>query len=73
MTFNSVKELVDAVKPAAAVLSDRVTVTDTSAITGHLVDKLAWTAVFGGDPELRGTARWIIDREDPVQSGFIVQ
>jgi fructose/tagatose bisphosphate aldolase len=52
--------MTDAVKPAATVLSDRVTVTDTSAITGPLVDKLAWTAVFGATPELRGTARWII-------------
>ena len=53
MTFTSVKELVDAVKPAATVMTDRLTGTDTSAITGPLVDKLAWTAVFGSDPELR--------------------
>jgi len=60
MTFQSVKEMTDAVNPAARVLTDRVSVTDAGAITGELVDRLAWTAVFGGDAELRGTARWII-------------
>jgi fructose/tagatose bisphosphate aldolase len=50
----------DAVKPAATVSTDRVSVTNAGAITGELVDRLAWTAVFGGDPALRGTARWII-------------
>src|SRR2546428_9023663 len=60
MTFQSVKEMTDAVHPAATVLTDRVSVTDAGAITGELVDRLAWTAVFGGDAELRGTARWII-------------
>src|SRR5215471_12721927 len=44
MTFGSVKEMTDAVKPAATVL----------------VDRLAWTAAFGADPEIKGTARWII-------------
>src|SRR4029079_597508 len=58
--FESVKQMSDAVKPAATLLSDRVSVTHTDAVTGDLVDKLAWTAVFGADAELRGTARWII-------------
>src|SRR3977135_4386026 len=60
MTFNSVKEITDAVKPAATVLSDRVHVTDAAAVTGDLVDRLVWTSVFGQDAELRGTARWIL-------------
>src|SRR5262252_4892307 len=60
MTFGSVKEMTDSVKPAATVLSDRVSVTNPSAITGELVDRLAWTAAFGADPEIKGTARWII-------------
>src|SRR5437899_7578782 len=60
MTFQSVKEMSDALKPAAAVLSDRVSVTNPSAVTGELVDRLAWTAALGADPELRGTARWIV-------------
>src|SRR5258706_7012498 len=60
MIFGSVKEMTDAVKPAATVLSDRVSVTNPSAITGDLVDRLAWTAAFGADPEVKGTARWII-------------
>ena len=60
MTFQSVKEMTDAVKPAATVLSDRVSVTDAGAVTGDLVDRLVWTSVFGQDAELRGTARWIV-------------
>jgi fructose/tagatose bisphosphate aldolase len=58
--FESLKQMSDAVKPAATLLSDRVSVTHVDGVTGDLVDKLAWTAVFGGDAELRGTARWII-------------
>jgi len=60
MTFGSVKEMTDAVKPAATVLTDRVSVTNAAAVSGELVDRLAWTAVFGADPELKGTARWIL-------------
>src|SRR5258705_4691242 len=58
--FESVKQMADAVNRAATLLSDRVSVTHADAVTGDLVDKLAWTAVFGADAELRGTARWII-------------
>src|SRR5258706_5050468 len=60
MIFGSVKEMTDAVKPAATVLSDRVSVTNPSAITGDLVDRLAWSAAVGADSEVKGTARWII-------------
>jgi fructose/tagatose bisphosphate aldolase len=60
--FSSVKEMSDAVKPAAAVLSDRVSVTDGAAVTGDLIDRLVATAVFGSDADLRGTARWIVRR-----------
>ena len=58
--FQSVKEMIDALKPVASVLTDRVSVTDAGAITGDLVDRLASTAAFGGDAEIKGTARWII-------------
>jgi fructose-bisphosphate aldolase, class II len=58
--FQSVNEMSDAVKAAATVLIDRVSVTNSSAVTGDLVDRLVWTAVFGRDAELRGTARWIV-------------
>src|ERR1700716_2334364 len=60
MTFNSLKEMTDAVKPAAAVLSDRVSVTDAKPITGDLADRLVWAPGFGKDAERRGTARWIV-------------
>jgi fructose/tagatose bisphosphate aldolase len=58
--FASIKEMTDALKPAAIVLSDRVSVTSASAASAESIDKLAWTAAFGADAELRGTARWII-------------
>jgi len=58
--FTSVKEMTDAVRPAATVLSDRVSVTSAAAATGEVIDRLVWTAVFGGDAELKGTARWIL-------------
>jgi fructose/tagatose bisphosphate aldolase len=58
--FASIKELTDALKPAVTVLSDRVSVTSVSAASPEVIDKLVWTAAFGGDAELRGTARWII-------------
>jgi fructose/tagatose bisphosphate aldolase len=58
--FTSVKEMSDALKPAALVLSDRVSVTNPAAVTAEIVDRLASTAAFGQDAELRGTARWII-------------
>jgi fructose-bisphosphate aldolase, class II len=60
MTFHTVKEMTDAVKPAANVLSDRVTVTSSAAVTGDLIDRLVETAVFGAEAELKGTARWIV-------------
>src|SRR4029079_3845010 len=28
--------------------------------TGEMIDKLAWTAAYGKEAELRGTARWLI-------------
>jgi len=52
--------MTDAVASAATVLSDRVSVTNLDGFTAETVDRLAWTAVFGADAELRGTARWII-------------
>jgi fructose/tagatose bisphosphate aldolase len=58
--FQSVKEMSDALKPAATLLSDRIGVTDSKALTSELVDRLAWTAAFGQDAELRGTARWVV-------------
>jgi fructose/tagatose bisphosphate aldolase len=58
--YASVKEMTDALKPAATVLSDRVSVTSVSDVGPETIDKLAWTAAFGADAELRGTARWII-------------
>jgi fructose/tagatose bisphosphate aldolase len=58
--FQSVKELTEALKPVGVMLSDRVSVTNPDAISGELVDTLAWTASFGDEAELRGTARWVI-------------
>jgi fructose/tagatose bisphosphate aldolase len=58
--FESITQMSDALTPAATVLSDEVRVTNPAALTGDLVDQLAWTAAFGASAELRGTARWIV-------------
>ncbi|MEQ1868840.1 MAG: class II fructose-bisphosphate aldolase [Vicinamibacterales bacterium] len=58
--FESTSQMIEALRPAATVLHDQITVTDAAAVTGALVDQLAWTAAFGTTPELKGTARWII-------------
>jgi fructose/tagatose bisphosphate aldolase len=52
--------MTDALRPAASVLTDRVSVTNAAAVSSALIDRLAWTAVFGGDAELRGSARWVL-------------
>jgi fructose/tagatose bisphosphate aldolase len=67
--FQSVEEMTAALRPAATVMSDRVSVTNAAAVTGELVDRLVWTAVFGKDPATRGTARWII-RQLALASGI---
>lgn len=58
MVFQSVKELVEALKPVAAVLSDRVTVSGNAS--PELIDRLAHTAAFGADADTKGTARWVL-------------
>jgi fructose/tagatose bisphosphate aldolase len=58
--YKTVTALVSAVAPAAAVASDRVSVNRISAISSDLIDRLVWTSVFGGEPELRGTSRWVL-------------
>jgi fructose/tagatose bisphosphate aldolase len=60
MPYQSVKEMVDALKPGVTVLGDRVSASQPGSLPSDLVDTLAQTAVFGPDPETRGTARWII-------------
>jgi fructose-bisphosphate aldolase, class II len=58
--FESLREMSEAVKPAATVAGDRITVTSAAALPGDVLDRLAWTAAFGANAELKGTARWII-------------
>ena len=58
MVYSTVKELTDALKPVASVMTDRVAVSQQP--TPELIDALIHTAVFGVDPEVRGTARWVI-------------
>ena len=58
MVYKTVKELTDALKPVATVMTDRVTVSKDAS--PDLIDALAHTAVFGADPEVRGTARWVL-------------
>jgi fructose/tagatose bisphosphate aldolase len=56
--FTSLRELSDALKGVAAILTDRVTVSGTPS--AELIDRLAHTAVFAADPEVKGTARWVL-------------
>jgi fructose/tagatose bisphosphate aldolase len=58
MVYSTVKELTDALKPVANVMTDRVAVSQQPS--PELIDSLVHTAVFGADPEVRGTARWVI-------------
>jgi fructose/tagatose bisphosphate aldolase len=58
VVYSTVKELTDGVKPFATVMTDRVTISREAP--PEAIDALAHTAVFGADPEVRGTARWIV-------------
>jgi len=58
--FESVKEMTEAVAAVATVAGDAITVTPGAALSGDVVDRLAWTAAFGASPDIKGTARWII-------------
>ncbi len=58
MVFGSVQELADALAPNAAVTGDQIAVSGVPP--DDLVDRLAHTAAFGADPEIKGTARWVI-------------
>jgi D-tagatose-1,6-bisphosphate aldolase subunit GatZ/KbaZ-like len=58
MVFSSVRELTDALDPVGKVLTDRVAV--SARPSAGLIDRLAHTAAFGADAEIKGTARWAL-------------
>ncbi len=58
MTFSSVKELTEALKPVATLMTDRVTASGSPS--PDLIDRLAHTAALGADAEVKGTARWVL-------------
>jgi len=58
MVFTTVRELTEALKGVATVLTDRVTV--SAAPSPTLIDRLAHTAAFGADADVKGTARWVL-------------
>ena len=58
MVFGSVQELADALAPHAAITGDQIAVSGVPP--DDLVDRLAHTAALGADPEIKGTARWVI-------------
>jgi len=60
MTYQSVQQMADALAPVAAVTTSEVKVSNVDQVPGEVIDNLAATAVFGVDPEVRGTARWLI-------------
>ncbi len=58
MVFTSLRELTDALKGIGTLLTDRVTISGTPS--AELIDRLAHTAAFGADAEVKGTARWVL-------------
>ena len=58
MVYSTVKELTEALRPFATVMTDRLTVSREAP--PEAIDAIAHTAVFGADPEVRGTARWVL-------------
>ncbi|MGE3512809.1 MAG: class II D-tagatose-bisphosphate aldolase, non-catalytic subunit, partial [Vicinamibacterales bacterium] len=67
--FHTINEMLDAVKPAATVAGDRISVTNPAGLGADVIDRLAWTAAFGADADLKGTARWIV-REVAAAAGI---
>lgn len=60
MAYQSVAEMVEALKSWADIAGDHIRVTAPRGVASEVVDQLALTSVFGPTPDLRGTARWII-------------
>jgi len=58
MVFESVAQMIDALKPAVVAAGDKVQV--AGEVSAAAIDRLAWTAAFGASPEIKGTARWLI-------------
>lgn len=60
MWFERVREIHDAFQGIAEVRDGQVEILDAQRLRGDLWDRLAGTAVFAPDPEVRGEARWWI-------------
>jgi fructose-bisphosphate aldolase, class II len=60
MTYQTVQQMVDALGPVATFTAGEVTVAKPDQVPGEVVDNLAATSVFAADPEVKGTARWLI-------------
>jgi fructose/tagatose bisphosphate aldolase len=58
--FESVRELTEAVRPAATIEGDHFTATEGASLPPEVIDRLAWTAAFGASSDMKGTARWVI-------------
>jgi fructose/tagatose bisphosphate aldolase len=58
MVYQSISQMLSAVKPAFVVAGDKAQV--TGPVSSSIVDSLAWTAAFGPGADVKGTARWII-------------
>ncbi|MBI5815206.1 MAG: class II fructose-bisphosphate aldolase [Nitrospinae bacterium] len=60
MKVADAKELLASISNCAVAEGGSLKITDPSACQGKAIDKLAYNAVFGQTPEIRGTARWAI-------------
>ncbi|MBX6343011.1 MAG: class II D-tagatose-bisphosphate aldolase, non-catalytic subunit, partial [Thermomicrobiaceae bacterium] len=58
-TYESIREVLDGLRPAAEVRDSRLTVTDERAFREQALDRLVYSAVFGND-DVKAATRWII-------------
>jgi fructose/tagatose bisphosphate aldolase len=58
--FESVQDMIEALNPVATVGPSGVTLAAGAQVPDELVDRLVHTAVFGGNPDVKGTARWLV-------------
>jgi hypothetical protein len=56
----SVRSLLDEVRSSLRVEGGTVHLEDAGALRDRGIDRLAHAAVFGGDEDVRDTARWLI-------------
>ncbi|MEK7286291.1 MAG: class II fructose-bisphosphate aldolase [Nitrospirota bacterium] len=65
MEFQTMAQLADTIKGIIEIHEGGVRVLSPALVSGDLIDRLVYTAVFHEKSEMRGTARWIIKMMAP--------